>query len=252
MYQPQNSQSNQQPPQQQPGQPYPQQPQPYPQVKPLPPGWQQTIQPGQWMPARNDGVVMQYQPGNTIENAKKWYLYFIPGIACVGLVICVFLPWISISLLGSSITANGVGGTNTPPGFLESMAALSPNASSATPAQPETNSFFAHDGFIVLVVGVIGVILSLGGLIQRYKGYAVGTIIISLVTLGIFGYEFWNVSHAISDANAQIAATASQNIFGVGLSVGFGIYLGLIMSLIVLISSIVTLIIFNPKLNSNY
>lgn len=234
-------------PNKQPGQPYPQTPPKYPELKPLPPGWQQPIQPGQWVSAGNNGIVQQSQFININITIGRWYLYFIPGIACLALILCVFLPWISINLFGSSITANGVGGTNMPTGSLEAMAALSPTATTPAPTTSQTNSFIAHDGFIVLVVAVIGVILSLGGLLQRHKGYTIGLIIIGFITLGIFGFEFWNISKSIGDANAQIAAAASQNIFGVGLSVGFGIYLGIITAIILIVSSIVTYIMFEDN-----
>lgn len=235
------------PPPRQSGQPYPQTPPKYLELKPLPPGWQQPIQPGQWVPVGNNGIVQQAKYVKEDTEPGRWYLYFIPGITCLALILCVFLPWISIGFFGSSITANGVGGTNMPSSFLESMAALAPTTPTSTPPTSQPNSFIAHDGFIVIVVAVIGAILSLGGLLQRHKGYTIGLVIIGIITVGVFGVEFWNISKTIGDAKAEIAAASTQNIFGVDLSIGFGIYLGIITSITLVVSSIVTYIMFEDN-----
>jgi hypothetical protein len=214
----------------QPQDPY-KQPLNYSKVKPLPPNWQKPILPGQWDHLANNGFVKQPQPidTNIVMGVARWYLYFIPGIACFALILCVFFPWVSLNFLGSSISVNGVGGTN-----------------SNLPTS-QNNSFVAHDGFIVLAAAVIGTILSLGGLLQRHKGYTIGLIIIGLVALGVFGYEFWNISKTIGEANDLIASSSTPNTFGVGLAIGFGIYLGLVMALTLIISSIVTYTMFRPK-----
>jgi hypothetical protein len=109
MYQPQNTQGNQQPPQQQqpqtqpyvspqpgygpppaqyqPGQPYPQQPPTHPEVKPLPSNWQQPVQPGQWNPNGVYGGVPEPKRGIPWWGTAIILVLAIGVIATIGTVL---------------------------------------------------------------------------------------------------------------------------------------------------------------------
>jgi hypothetical protein len=118
MYQPQNPQGSQQPGKQQPnqpyqfpqsgygppaqqnqpGQPYPQQPPLHPEVKPLPPNWQQPVPPGQWNP---NGVY------GGVPEPKK-------GIPWWGTALILVLAIAVIATLGFAIRAGSSTSTSTP------------------------------------------------------------------------------------------------------------------------------------------
>ena len=108
MTQPQNPWGNSQSPQQQPGQLYPQQPPKYPEVKPLPTGWQTPINsPLQGQPQGHYQQPQQYNPNGVYGGVqhpravKQW-----PWWATMILVFVVFGGILAVAASGSKSSSN--------------------------------------------------------------------------------------------------------------------------------------------------
>lgn len=233
----------------QPGQPYPQLPSRYPEIKPLPPGWQQPII------MNPDGTYRiikdESQSTATDYTSNKWYLYLIPAIGAPLLVLGIFLPWLSINFLGTGISINGVGGVSAPPGFVDGMQKVASDFQAIAPPSTSTSStsappFEPRDGWILLALAVVVFFLAIGGMSQRSRVYSFGISICGAACTALAGIDLWQVTKAIDDLYKSVA-NPTANLFA-GFQAGFGLYLVVAAGFIILIGSTLTIFLFKPEI----
>jgi hypothetical protein len=200
-----------------PPQGYPQQPQNYP-PSGYPPSQypQQGYQPQyQQYPPNAGQYQQQWQQPATAKPARKPNpIYAIPAIGGLLLMICAFLPWLTVSFLGENLTITGLG-----------------SVSGTT--DPALASGGARDGVLALILGVIALVLALLGLFLNRKGFAIALIVFGVLASGLMIFE-------LADVNRNVSEFSS---LGGGISTGIGIYLGLVGALAVLIGAILPLVI---------
>jgi hypothetical protein len=244
-------------PNQQPAQPYifPQpgygpQPQPpvYPQQQQPPPVYYQQAgypqqpqqQPGLWNPSGVYGGIVEKPQGKPL-------LYLLPGGGALLLLLSTFLPWLIIRIMAAEFSVNGLGVLTAPPGFLESMSKLAGTTGAATSSNSNSSpSYGLADGWLLLVLSVLALILVLGGLFQKTKVYSIGVLILGIVSLGVVGIDFINVNATISNFNTTVSQNAFASAMG-SIQMGFGLYLGIIAAFLMPFGSVLTFFLFNSN-----
>lgn len=185
------------------------------------PGYPQ--QPGNYAPPlagqRNQGAAYAAAP----VKKGKWFLYLIPALGVVAMVLGVFLPWFNVTILGSTVSLNGMGNLSGPS---ELTSILSRDGSSGV-----------KDGVLVLGLAGISSLLILGGLLMRARGFAIAVIVFGLMSLGLTAFEVIDANRSIQAINNSAAGAATAQT-------GLGLYVGLAGAVVVLVGAIVTLVFF--------
>lgn len=244
--------------QHQPSHPQPQ-PQPQPQRKMTAQEYQQLVQnwqtaPITWNPDGVYGGIKEVRAGGN----SRSFLYIVPGLGALLLLLAVFLPWLSLNLFGSAFSTNGIGALSAPPGFTDSMQKLSqspdyagllasasaPASSNANPTSTTSQPYEAWQGWALIVLAVLCLALAVCGIALPSKGFAIATLVAGLVCLALAGWDWWRTWRLIDDAykhlaTGPVAAQAQTALIGFG--VGFGLYMAVAASLTVTIGSILAL-----------
>ncbi len=209
----------------QPGQPpYPQQqpgnypPQGYYQGQPPYPGQQ----PGYPPQAPYAGAY----PAQKVKVPGNWKLYLIPLPGAILLAVGAFLPWISLTVLGQTISVSGTGSVS--------------GTSDLVSAYNQSGGGGAKDGVIALTLAGISLVLILIGLLTRARGWAIGVIVFGVFATLLMAYEVYDVGKSASSIASDTGGAGAS-------SGGIGLYIGLAGALIVLVGAIITVAFFRKK-----
>jgi hypothetical protein len=209
----------------QPGQP------PYPQQQPNnypPQGYYQGQQP---YPGQQPGYPPQapYQgayPAQKVKVPGNWKLYLIPLLGAILLAVGAFLPWITLTIVGQTISVSGIGSVS--------------GTSDLVSAYNQAGGGGAKDGTIALALAGISLILILIGLLTRARGWAIGVIVFGVFATGLMAYELYDIGKSTSTLASDTAGAGAS-------STGFGIYIGLAGAIIILVGAIITVAFFRKK-----
>jgi hypothetical protein len=222
--------SQQQPPQYSPysqAQPNYQQPQP---LQSGPP-------PLQWNPA---GVYDWLE--SPAARFGKSYFYIIPGLGSLLLAVSVFLPWFSADIIGTSLTMNGVGGTN--------LAALGDTSvDHVAPSVGGSPAYESWHGWLLLALAVLTLIMVVLGITLKNKHFAIASLVAGFIAVGLLGYDLARMMQAVDEILRSISGVQAVGQPNVKLSIstGFGLYAGLASALAIFIGSILTFFLFNTS-----
>ena len=127
------------------------------------------------------------------------------------LIVCAFLPWITLNLLGTSFSINGLGQV--------SDKQLGDNSTTG-------------DGIIAIVLGIVLLLSAgLGFILKRGWAGRIAQVFGVLATLFML-YELINIGNSLKDPIFQSG----------GASTGLGVYLGLLGAIIALVGGVLALV----------
>ncbi len=205
-YQPQPGYGQQPPQYQQPGNGQP--PQQYQQ-----PGYgQQPQQYQQPLPGYNGYQPMSYAPATPVAAGRN-SLYAVVGVGGLLMVVCAFLPWLTLKFLDQDLSVTGLG------------------AVSGSAAKSLSNTG-VKDGIFALTLGVIILVFALFGLLKNNRVAAIGALVAGVISTLLMIYEWSTVSSSAKDLTSA----------DIGINVGIGIYIGLIGALIALVGGLMALV----------
>jgi hypothetical protein len=158
---------------------------------------------------------------------KTWLLFAISTMGSLVIMCCVFMPAYVLEFSPTTLSMNGLGDVSGPAIFVNT-------AKTAWGTDDERGS----TGKYILAIGIIAFALSLGGLYQKDKNYAIGLIVIGFIACGLAIFQFANKLESATKVNADYSS--SNNVFGFNALVGFGIYVGIIGAAMLLAGAILT------------
>lgn len=180
-----------------------------------PPQYQQPApgQPQQPFPGYAGYQPMNYATATPAVRGRN-PLYAGATLGGLLLIVCAFLPWISITIAGGTTTITGIGGVS---GDLKDF----------------LGGGGARDGIFAVILGGIILLFSLFGLFQNRKAGAIGGIVGGVLGTLLMFYELFDLNKSVKDLSALDASSA----------IGFGVYIGIAGALLGLIGSIVPLFV---------
>lgn len=188
--------------------------------------------PLQWNP---QGVYDWLEGPKTTTAVNKPYLYAIPGLGALLLAAAIFLPWYSINILSTSLTINGLGGTNVP--SLGISSANSPASGSSQPLE-------VWHGWLLLALAVFTLAIVVPGIFLKNKHFAIASIVSGFIAVGLMGYDLAKTTQTINDSYA--AAGVSPDVTALSsASVGFGLYIGLAAAFAIFTGSLLIFFLFD-------
>lgn len=197
-----------------------------------------------WNPS---GVYGGIEP---VGGKGRIFLYFIPGFGALLILLGVFLPWLSITIFGTTISVNGIGSVSAPQSFMDGLQKLQNDFGNFTQITPTTTTsttqpFEPFHGWILIVLAGISLILVIGGLAQQSKIYTIGLIICGVVCSGLTCWDLWKTIKLLDDTYKQMT-DPTVALFS-SIQTGFGLFMATFASLCLAIGAISTLIFFDRK-----
>lgn len=191
-------------------------------TQPPPPGYGQQPQPGYQQPINGQPVqgygqqpqpgygqpVQGYgQPAPVVRPAMNPLYMGLVALGGLLLVVCAFLPWISLDFLGTKISVNGLG-----------------QVSDKTIPSGST----ASDGVIAIFLGVV--LLILGGLsfVLKQRWLPIAALVFAVFAVLLMAFELIHNTSSIN-SDPSLGNIASN---------GLGVYLGLLGGIIALVGGV--------------
>lgn len=171
-------------------------------------------------------------------------LYYIPAVGALLLVISLLLPWFFIKFNSGFFSLNGLNMASATESVLESMSKLTTQIG-ASPAAGLTSSsgYGLIDGWILLVLAVLSLVVAAGGALRRKKVNAVVIFFLGVASLVIVGLDLINLNNKLNALNlyqTQNPLTGTMS----GTQLGIGLGLAIVAAIFIVIGAALTFLLF--------